>query len=250
MSGLLVIPSIDILNGRTVRVVRGIAELGGGDYNSDPVEMALIWRAENAKIIHVVDFDFSHEHSTKNLDVVRQICSSVIIPVEFGGGIRSLADAEMVFEAGVFRIVIGSLGYDNPEELEKIVAKFGNTKVVAAIDSLEEKVVIHGRKIKTNLSVFDYAKRLVNLGINRIIITDVSRNGTMKGPNIDLTVKLASTVNAKITHSGGIGGYKDLKNFIGLEKLGVDSVIIGRALYENKFPCQKIWRIAEFGLFN
>jgi len=250
MPGILVIPSIDILNGKTVRIVRGIAELGSKDYNNDPVKMALIWRAENAKIIHVVDFDFSHEHSTKNLNIIKEICSSVIIPVEFGGGIRCIEDAEMVFDAGVFRIVVGSLGYDNPAELEKIISKFGNNKVVAAIDSLDEKVVIHGRKIKTNLSVFDYAKKLTNLGINRIIITDVSRNGTLMGPNVNLTLRLTQEVNAKITHSGGIGGYKDLTKLYGLEKYGVDSVIIGRALYENKFPCQKIWRLAEFGLFN
>ncbi len=250
MPGLLVIPSIDILNGKTVRVVRGIAELGSKDYNSDPVEMALIWRAENAKIIHVVDFDFSHEHSTKNLDIIREICSSVIIPVEFGGGISSMEDAQRVFDAGVFRIVIGSLGYENPTELENILKKYGNNKVVAAIDAIDNKVVIHGRRIKTNLSVFDYAKRLVNLGISRIIITDISRNGTLQGPNIELTKKLALEAKVKITHSGGIGNYEDLKKLFELENLGVDSVIIGRALYENKFPCQKIWRLAEFGLFN
>ncbi len=250
MNSLLVIPSIDILNGKTVRVVQGVPEVGTKNYGDDPVEMALILRAENAKMIHIVDFDFSHEHSKRNLDIIREICSAVVIPIEFGGGIKNIEDAEKVFEAGVNRLVIGSLAYDSPSTFKEIIEVFTPLKISAAIDIIDNEVVIHGRKDRTGITPVEYAKRLVDLGAQRLIITDVKRNGMLAGPNIKLTTEIAEATNAKITHSGGISGYRDLKKLFPLREKGVDSVIIGRALYENKFPCQKIWRIAEEGIFN
>ncbi len=250
MSGILIIPSIDILNGKTVRVVKGVPEIGSKNYGDDPVEMALIWRAENAKMLHIVDFDFSHQHSKKNLEIVKEICSAVIIPVEFGGGINSIEDAEKVFDAGVFRLVIGSLAFDSPETFKKLIEIYGSQKITAAIDVKDNEVVVHGRSQKTGISPLEYAKRLIDLGAERLIITDVNRNGMLVGPNIDLTVSIAKALNVKVTHSGGITGYEDLKKLLPYSSIGIDSVIIGRAFYENKFPCQKIWRIAEEGIFN
>ncbi len=250
MSGILIIPSIDILNGKTVRVVQGIPEVGSKNYGDDPVEMALIWRAENAKMLHIVDFDFSHEHSQKNLDVIREICSSVIIPVEFGGGIKTFDDAEKVFDAGVFRLVIGSLSLDSAEKFKEMIKTFGPERISAAIDVIDNEVVVHGRHDKTGISPIEHAKRLVDLGAERLIITDVKRNGMLAGPNIGLTKQIAEAAKVKVTHSGGISGYKDLAKLLQYSKTGIDSVIIGRAFYENKFPCQKIWRLAEKGLFN
>src|SRR5512147_153969 len=121
---LLVIPSIDIKNGKTVRVVQGIPELDCKEYGSDPVEMAKIWRAENAKLLHVVDFDGALEHSKQNLQIIKEICSSVIIPVEYAGGIRSFDEAERVLDLGVSRLAINTMAYEKPDEFKKVFEKF------------------------------------------------------------------------------------------------------------------------------
>ena len=250
MQKLLVIPSIDIKDGKVVRVVQGIPELNCSAYGDDPVEMAMIWRAENAKIIHVVDFDSSHHHSHTNFEVVRKICDSVIIPVEYGGGIKNIDDAKKAFDLGVFRIVVGSLAFENEKEFAKILSEFGDLRVSAAIDVIDNEVVIKGRTTKTGLDVIDYAKKMESNGVCRVIVTDVKTNGMMTGPNIELSNRIAEATNLKITLSGGIGGYADLMKVDNERNKQIDSVIIGRALYENKFPCQKIWRVAESGIFN
>ncbi len=249
MAKILVIPSIDIIDGRTVRIVQGIPELGCSDYGNDPVEMAMIWRAENAKCLHVVDFNASWHHSHTNENVIRTICESVIIPVELGGGINSFDDAKLAFDQGVARIVIGSLAVDNPKEFEKILNEFTPNKVVAAIDVINDVVATHGRKHLTGLTPEYFARMLRAMGAERYIVTDVRKNGMLTGPNIELSKKIAEVTQRKVTHSGGISGYQDLKRLQTEADGFVDSVIIGRALYENKFPCQKIWRVAEAGIF-
>ena len=247
---LLVIPSIDIKDGKTVRVVQGIPELNSKEYGNDPVEMAMIWRTENAKFIHVVDFDSAHDHSHKNFDIIREICDSVIIPVELGGGIKSMQDAEQAFELGVFRIVIGSMFCDCPEDFKKLFEKYGPKRISTAIDVVDNQVVIHSRKELTGNNPVEYAKKLREIGVERFIVTDVKTNGMLGGPNIELSKSIADATGAKVTLSGGIRDYTDLMNVQNEgEPAGIDSVIIGRALYENRFPCQKIWRVAESGLF-
>ncbi|MDX1701813.1 MAG: 1-(5-phosphoribosyl)-5-[(5-phosphoribosylamino)methylideneamino] imidazole-4-carboxamide isomerase [Melioribacteraceae bacterium] len=250
MQKILVIPSIDIKNRKTVRVVQGIPELGCKEYGDDPIEMAMIWRAENAKVLHVVDFDSSHEHSHKNFDLLGEICESVIIPVEFGGGITSIEDAEEALELGAFRLVIGSLAYTNPDEFKKIFERFGPQKISAAIDVVNDELVIHGRKKTTGISAVEFSTKLAEIGVTRFVVTDVKRNGMLDGPNIDLSCRVADATNTKVTLSGGISSYKDLIDVQKKGSCGIDSVIIGRALYENKFSCQKIWRVAESGLFD
>ncbi len=250
MSKLLIIPSIDIKGGKTVRVVQGIPELNCLEYGNDPVEMAMIWRAENAKIIHLVDFDLSHHHDKRNLGIIKEICESVIVPIEFGGGINSIEDAQCLFEAGVYRIVVGSLAFDHPEIFAEMIKEFGAIRISAAIDVIDDEVVIHGRKERTGFNPIEYSKRLVDLGAERLIVTDVRRNGMLTGPNLRLSSMVAKASGVKVTHSGGIACFTDLLELQKMTQLGIDSVIIGRALYENKFPCQKIWRLAELALFN
>ena len=179
MNKILVIPAIDIKDRKTVRVVQGIPDLGCKEYGDDPVEMAMIWRAENAKVIHVVDFDSSHHHSHKNFDLLGEICESVIIPVEIGGGIQTLEDAEEILDLGAFRLVIGSVAHTNPTEFKKIFEKFGPQKISAAIDVIDSELVVHGRKIKTGISPFEYSKKLAEIGVNRFVVTDVLRNGML-----------------------------------------------------------------------
>lgn len=249
MSNLLVMPSIDIKDGKTVRVVQGIPDIADQEYGNDPVETAMLWRSENAKIIHVVDFDNSWEHSHTNFDVIADICESVVIPVEMGGGIANLEGAKEALSLGVYRLVIGTLIHENEKEFINILETCGPKRVVAAMDVIGDDVVIRGRKYKTGKDPCQFAMYLRDIGIERVIVTDVNKNGMLAGPNIELSRKIAEDTGLQVTHSGGISGYRDLSLLCSLVNKGVDSVIIGRALYENKFPCQTLWRVAESGIF-
>ncbi|MFA4923112.1 MAG: 1-(5-phosphoribosyl)-5-[(5-phosphoribosylamino)methylideneamino] imidazole-4-carboxamide isomerase [Ignavibacteriaceae bacterium] len=250
MAFLLVIPSIDIQNGRTVRVVQGIPELNCTEYDSDPVEMAKIWRTENAKMLHVVDFDALHGDKSKNISLLEKICNSVIIPVEYAGGIRSFEDAKNYLDLGVSRIVISTMALENLPEFVKVLETFGPKKIVVSLDVIDNEIVIKRRRIKTGILPVALAMKLKDIGIERFIVTDVKRNGMMLGPNIELSRSIAEATQAKVTLSGGIRNKDELMDVQTLLPIGIDSVIVGRALYENRFPCQKLWRIAELGIFN
>ncbi len=249
MRYLLVIPSIDIKNGKTVRVVQGIPELGSKEYGSDPVEMARIWRAENAKLLHIVDFDGAATHSHVNFPIIREICESVIIPVQFAGGIRDLDDIHLIMETGISRLVMGTMAIENFELFKKAFEKYGPTKIAISLDIIDEELVIKGRKIKTGIHYIDFAKKMAEIGVERFIVTDVLRNGILGGPNLDYSKTVANITKAKVTLSGGIRNKDELMDVQNLMLDGIDSVIIGRALYENRFPCQKLWRVAESGIF-
>lgn len=246
---LLVIPSIDIKNGKCVRSVQGIPELDCHEYGDDPVAMAKIWRAENAKMIHVVDFDGAHEHSKRNFKVIEEICSSVVIPVEFAGGIRNLADAEEIMQTGILRIAVNTLAVENKKEFLKVFEKFGPSKVVISLDIKDEELLVKGRSTKTGIHFSAFTREMVEIGITRFVVCDITRNGTLIGPNIELSKKIAEISGARVTHAGGIRNKDELMDIQRLVPIGVDSVIVGRALYENRFPCQKLWRVAEAGMF-
>jgi phosphoribosylformimino-5-aminoimidazole carboxamide ribotide isomerase len=250
MSGLLVIPSIDIKYRKTVRVVQGIPELDVVEYGNDPIETALLWRAENAKCIHVVDHDAIWDEKGRNFGIIEKICSSVVIPVQLGGGIRTVDDAKRAIDLGIYRIVIGSLFHENRIEFEKILNAIGATRMVAAIDFFENEVVYRGRNVRTGLTPSDIANEFKKIGIERIVVTDVKTNGMMYGPNIEMPKVIAEITNCKVTLSGGVRNKDDLMEISKFVNVGIDSVIVGRALYENRFPCQRLWRVAESGLFN
>ncbi len=247
---LLVIPSIDIKNGKCVRTVQGIPELDCYEYGNNPVEMAKIWRAENAKMIHVTDFDGAHEQSKRNYKVIEEICSSVVIPVEFAGGIRTLQDAEEIMKTGIIRLAINSMAVENKIEFLKVLEKFGPSKIVISLDIHGDQLMVNGRSKRSGINFRVFAKEMAEAGVSRFIVCDISRNGTLYGPNIQLSKEIAESTGTKVTHAGGVRNKDELMDIQNLIPAGVDSVIVGRALYENRFPCQKLWRVAESGIFN
>jgi phosphoribosylformimino-5-aminoimidazole carboxamide ribotide isomerase len=250
MRYLLVIPSIDIKHGKTVRVVQGIPELNCEEYGSDPVDMARIWRAENAKMLHVVDFDGSADHTHTNFQTVEKICSSVIIPVQFAGGIRNMEDVKAIMDTGISRLVVGTMAIKNRKLFEEVFEKYGPEKISVSLDVIEGEIVVKGRREKTGISYIDFAKDIAKLGVERFIVTDVLRNGVLGGPNLTYSQRVAEETHVKVTHSGGIRNKDELMDIQNVIQSGIDSVIVGRALYENKFPCQKLWRVAESGIFS
>ena len=247
---LLVIPSIDIKNGKCVRTVQGIPELDCYEYGNNPVEMAKIWRAENAKMIHVVDFDGAQDLSKKNFNVVQEICSSVVIPVEFAGGIWNIQDADEIMQTGISRLAINTFAVENKKEFLRVFEKYGPSKIVISLDIKGEELMIRGRSTGSGINFRDFTKEMVEVGINRFVVCDIVRNGTQIGPNISLSKEIAELTGARVTHSGGVRNKDELLDIQRLIPIGVDSVIVGRALYENRFPCQKLWRVAESGIFN
>jgi phosphoribosylformimino-5-aminoimidazole carboxamide ribotide isomerase len=250
MRKLLVIPSIDIKHGKTVRVVQGIPELDCIQYGDDPVDMARIWRTENAKLIHIVDFDGAHLQSKRNFKVVEEICSSVVIPVEFAGGIRNYEDVVEIISAGVSRIAINTMALQNRTDFLKSLEKFGPSKISVSLDIRDHELITHGRTKQSGISYEIFVKEMVKVGIDRFLVCDISRNGLLEGPNIELSKRVADISGVKVTHAGGIRNKDELLDIQKLVPMGVDSVIIGRGLYENRFPCQKLWRVAESGIFN
>lgn len=250
MKHILVIPSIDIRNSKTIRVVQGIPELNCKEYGNDPVEMAMIWRAENAKMIHVVDFDGSLDHSDNNHKIIRDICESVIIPVIVSGGVRSYDDAAKLLDLGASRLALATMALEKPADMKKVMDEFGASKVAVCLEVIDNEIVVRGRQIKSGISPIHHALRMRELGVERFIVTDLSRNGMLQGPNLELALRIADGTGAKVTISGGVRNKDELMDVQHHAERGIDSVIIGRALYENRFPCQKLWRVAESGIFS
>lgn len=242
---MLVIPVIDIKEGKCVRVIQGHSNVMQF-YTESPINMARLFRRENFKTIHITDLDGALHGTMKNFDLIKQITKSVDIPIQLGGGIRDFEMASRVInELGVYRLVIGTAALQNPDFVKKILDEFSSSKVVICIDEKLNNVVMDGWMNYADVTPLDFAKQMEAIGVKRIIYQDVTRVGNLSGPHIERLVELAENTNLKITSAGGISNYSDLKKVMAIEPLGVDSVMIARALYENQFPCQNIWRDAE-----
>ncbi len=241
---LLILPAIDIKDGRCVRLVQGAA---GTEkiYSDDPVQMAILWRGENSKTIHVVDLDGAFDGTMKNLDVLRRMMKAVDIPIQIGGGIRSYEQVKQLFEIGVYRVVLGTSAIDDPELVSRCVADFGARKIVVGIDAKNGVVMTKGWTENTGIEAVSLALNMKALGVCRIVYTDITRDGMLSGPNYEAIQQIAERTGLKVTASGGVSGYEDLIKLQELERYGVDSVIVGKALYENRFSCQALWRENE-----
>ena len=239
---LLIIPAIEITNGKCARPVHAAP---GSIYLDDPIEMARLWRKENAKSLHVTDVDGAIAGRMVNWDVIETMVNAVDIPIEVGGGMRTFNDVKKAFDRGVYRVVIGTMLIENPDEAKHVLDAFGANKVVLGIDAENGIVKIRGRKMESGLTAISVALNAKQLGFKRVIYTDVLLHETMRGPNFNAIKMLAEKTGMKVTASGGISGLDDLLKLQEFELSGVDSVIIGRALYENKFSCQGIWRFCE-----
>ena len=241
---LLIIPAVEIRGGRCVQMVQGVE---GFRYSSDPVEMARLWRKENAKSLHVTDVDGAIAGKLVNTEVIRRMIATVDIPVELGGGLRSFEDVRQAFALGAYRVLVGTMLIENPDEARRAVQEFGPSKVVLGIDALDGIVAMKGMAESSGLTALSAALNARALGFRRVVYTDIRLDGTLRGVNLAVLRELAEKTGMRVTCSGGLAGLDDLLKVQELEPLGVDSVVIGRALYENKFPCQAIWRRCEAG---
>ncbi|PIQ63788.1 MAG: 1-(5-phosphoribosyl)-5-[(5-phosphoribosylamino)methylideneamino]imidazole-4-carboxamide isomerase [Bacteroidetes bacterium CG12_big_fil_rev_8_21_14_0_65_60_17] len=239
---LLIIPAIDLRGGACVRLYQGSYEKEKV-YFEDPVKMARLWRIQNAKVLHVVDLDAARgDGKANNRAVITDICAALDIPVQTGGGIRTLEDVEHAFAAGVYRVILGTAAVREPKLVGEAIQRWGSSRIVVGIDAKNGEVRVDGWLEGSGVDAIDFALEMEALGCCRIVYTDISRDGTLEGPNLDAYREMGSRLKrTRITASGGVGDFKDLMAIASLTPHGVDSVIVGRALYENRFPCQQFW---------
>lgn len=241
---ILVIPAIEIRDGRCAQAVRGV---GGYTYSDDPVEMARLWRKENAKSLHVTDLDGAPHGTLVHTAAIRRIVESVDIPVELGGGLRTMEDVDTALALGVYRVVVGTMVIQEPDVAEQALKRFGPSKIVLGIDALDGMVMMQGWKESSGLTALSVALNAREMGFRRMLYTEVRKDDTLRGVNLRVLRDLAEKSGLRITSSGGIRGLDDLLAIQELESKGVDSVVIGRSLYENRFSCQGLWRRCEAG---
>ena len=231
---MLVIPAIDLRDGRCVRLTQG-RKSDVTVYNEQPIAVAKEFAAAGAELIHVVDLDGAFSGSgSPNRDVVKQIVSEVDVLVEFGGGIRSLEDVQELCDAGVARVVLGTVAAESPQLLKDLTTRFA-TRICVGIDARDGRVMTRGWEATSPVMAVDLARSVAECGVKRIIYTDIARDGMLVGPNIEQTLAVVRAANVSVTASGGVSSLDDLKRLRDTGEPLLDSVIVGKALYEGKF---------------
>lgn len=219
-------PAIDIKDGQCVRLLQGrFSDVTV--YGNDPAEMALKWEREGGEYIHVVDLDGALKGHGVNAEAIKKICASVNIPVQTGGGIRTMEDIESKLNCGIDRVIIGTKAVSDSDFVKRAVDKYGE-KIVIGIDAKDGMVAVEGWEKTSDFKAVDFAKKMADIGVKTIVYTDIATDGTLKGPNIKAMEGMAKSVNADIIASGGVGNIEHLKALI---PTGVEGAIVGRALY-------------------
>ena len=232
-----VIPAIDLLNGKCVRLNQGnYSEVT--KFNSDPVKQAQIWESQGAKRLHLVDLDGARTGEPINDLIIKEIKKSISIPIQLGGGIRNLDRAKELFDTGIERIILGTVAIEKPE-LVKVLSKEYPRRIAVGIDSKEGKVATRGWLKQSEISSLELAKQLNDLELAAIISTDISTDGTLKGPNVQAIREIAEISINPVIASGGIGSIADLISLANIENLGIEAIIVGRALYDGSIDLKE-----------
>lgn len=236
---MLVIPAIDLKDGKCVRLRRGVFD-DKTVYSPPPQEVAADFEKFGAKYLHIVDLDGAQTGTSKNRPVVERILREVTIPVELGGGIRTLTDVSAWLSLGVARVIVGTMAVARPEDLIAALHEFGPEKLVLAVDARNGRVAIEGWQKDANVDVLDLALKFKSSGLRRVLYTDIQRDGMFSGPNFEATKEVALRSGLKVIASGGVSSKEDLQRLAELEPFGVDSVVVGRAFYENKLSAEEV----------
>lgn len=233
-------PAIDIKDGKCVRLLQGrFSDVTV--YGDSPAAMAEKWESLGGEYIHVVDLDGALKGKGVNAKCIRDICSRVKVPVQTGGGIRTMEDIETKLEMGVSRVIIGTKAVSDSEFVKKAVDKYGD-KIVIGIDAKNGMVAVDGWERVSQFEAVDFAVSMSELGVKTIVYTDISTDGTLQGPNTDAMAKMAASVKADIIASGGIGNIEHIK---ALKNTGVEGVIVGKALYTNNIDLAEAVKIGR-----
>ncbi|MFA5364333.1 MAG: 1-(5-phosphoribosyl)-5-[(5-phosphoribosylamino)methylideneamino]imidazole-4-carboxamide isomerase [Candidatus Bathyarchaeia archaeon] len=237
---MIVIPAVDILGGKCVRLYRGDPNKNKV-YYPDPLEAAKLLETQGAELIHVVDLDAALS-SGDNMDSIKRILGNVDVKVEVGGGIRTMEQAGELLQLGVYRVIFGTAAVKNPLLVEEAVGCYGSEHVAVAIDEKDGKVAVHGWKNKSELDYLQLARTFADMNVGALIFTPISVDGTLAGPQVERTRELIEAVNVPVVASGGVAELDDL---VALKQVGAAGVIVGTAIYEKKFTIKQALEVVQ-----
>ena len=226
---MLIIPAIDLKGGKCVRLLRGDMQ-AETVYGDDPVAMGRRWVDAGARYLHVVDLDGAVSGAPVNTEVIAALCAKLEIPIEVGGGVRTLERAGTLLAAGADRVIFGTAALEQPEVVAEACKRF-QRRIAVGIDARDGKVAVKGWTETSAVTAIDLAKRLEGFGAAWIIYTDIERDGTLQGVNVAQTRALAEAIDIPVIASGGVASLADIEALLPCEEAGVEGVIIGRALY-------------------
>ena len=231
------IPAIDLMSGKIVRLSRGEARTAKF-YETKfgtPVEAAKRWRDEGAGKLHIIDLDAAFG-TGNNLSVIAQVAENIKLPVQVGGGIRSYETAEKLFQTGITQVILGALAFSDPSAIGKIQRKFGLDSVIVALDNKDGLIMVEGWKTATAMTVDEALEKYTAIGVRSFLITSIAQDGMLNGPDLQTLSQATQYPNAKIIAAGGIGSIGDLA---ALKDIGVEGAVIGKALYEGRFTLKE-----------
>lgn len=226
---MIIFPAIDIRGGKCVRLTKG--DFSQETVFSDrPEEMAKKWEAQGAQYLHVVDLDGALAGKSVNLAAIEAIIKAVSIPIELGGGIRTMENIEMLLDLGVERVILGSVAVREPELVREACAKFGE-RIVVGIDAKDGIVAVDGWGVSGDVEAPVLAVQMAAVGVRHIIYTDISRDGMLSGVNVAATAELARTAGIQVIASGGVSCLEDIRQVKAAASAGIEGVIVGKAIY-------------------
>ena len=227
------IPAIDLMNGKCVRLFKGDFNKRK-DFSKEPHEQAQFWESEGAECIHIVDLDAAKSGNPSNDKTIKEIVKTVNIPIQIGGGIRSQERIEQLFSYGIDKVIMGTSAIENKVLVKELSNKFPG-RIIVGIDAKEGKVSTRGWLEQSNILATDLVKEFSSFKISSFIVTDINTDGTLEGTNEDFIRDILNITDIPVIASGGIGSISDLLSLIKFESFGLYGVIVGKALYENKF---------------
>ena len=232
---MLIYPAIDIKDGKCVRLTQGMKD-EETIYFENPWQVALDWQKQGAKQLHLVDLDGAFDGVSRNLEAIEKIIEKIEIPVQIGGGIRSLDTLEKLLHLGAWRCILGTKALEEPEMLKEAIWRYGE-KVVVSVDAKDGKVAVEGWTKVGDQDALEFARLLEEMGLKTLVYTDIARDGMLKGPNFNALSRLLNVVSMEIIASGGVSSLEDL---IRLKSIGADGAIVGKALYEGAITMKEI----------
>lgn len=241
---MIIFPAIDIIDGHCVRLTQGDFKQKT-IYSDNPAAMAANWQAQGAEYMHLVDLDGALAGSSKNLQVVKEILASISIPAQLGGGIRDLKTIEYLLNQGLTRVILGSIAVKDPGLVKEAVREFGGERIVVGIDAKDGMVAVHGWGETSSLSAIELGKRMYDVGVLRTIFTDIARDGKLGGVNLEATCDIAQATSLKVIASGGVSGIEDIKQIKAAANRGIEGVIVGKALYDNRLELSEALAVAK-----
>lgn len=238
-----VIPAIDLIRGKVVRLIQGDYDQVAV-YSKDPAHIAQAFVDQGAKRLHVVDLDGAREGKPVNTEVLRHIVQSIVIPVEIGGGLRTIDNIAQVLDAGAKWAILGTKACEDLDFIKAVVSEFGE-KIIVSIDVKDGRVATRGWLKTSDISDVKLIKSLLGVGVSSFVYTDISRDGMLSGLNIDGVRSVLDATGASMVYSGGVSSEDDVRNLKTLKDKGLTGIIIGKALYENKIDLNHAQSIAE-----